>query len=74
MGRLQSYLKLPSPICKSHSSDKNSSMEHQDVFGTSKTVLRRENRVTIMSNLAFHLLRIKALSTPTMCYLQSGCK
>lgn len=23
--------KLPSPICKSHSSDKNPSMEHQDV-------------------------------------------
>lgn len=29
-----------------------------------KTVLRRENRVTIISNLAFHLLRIKGLPTP----------
>lgn len=66
--------KLPSSICKLHSFDKNPYIEHQDVSGTSKTVSRRENRVTVISNLVFYLLRIMALSTPTMCYLQSGCK
>lgn len=68
--------KLPSPIWKLHSSDKkkNPYMEYQDVLGTSKTVWRGENRVTIIPNLAFHLLRIKGLPTPTMSYLQSACK
>jgi hypothetical protein len=45
-----SALKLPLPICKLHSSDKNPYIEYQDVFGTSKPVLKKENRVTIISN------------------------
>jgi hypothetical protein len=58
---------LPLPICEQHSSDKNPQMDPCDAFGTSKNSVKskKENRVTIISNLDLHL-RIKPLSTPTM--------
>lgn len=66
---LQNY--LSHPVNGIHLIKNNHYIEHQDVFGTSKTVLRRENRVTIISNLAFYLLRIKG--PQPQCVLFAEC-